>query len=240
MTDQLLHGLLAKYYDRLYSYRDYLDEAVKIQNLIIKYSPIEPSTILDVACGTGLHLKHLKDDFQCTGVDINKDILRIARKNTKGVVFKQADMKKLKLKKQFDVVTCLFSSIGYVKTFSYLNKTLKNFYNHLIKGGLVLIEPSQTRSFYTSGKPPITIYDGRDVKMTRINISKIKNNRVHLTMHIVVAEKGKEAKYFVDNHKLGLFGINETLKIMRNLGFKSKFLSNGLMNGRGMFIGIKK
>ena len=240
MTDQLLHGLLAKYYDRLNSYRDYLDEAVKIQNLIIKYSPIEPSTILDVACGTGLHLKHLKDDFKCIGVDISKDMLKIARKNVKGVVFKQADMKKLELKKQFDVITCLLSSIGYLKNNRYLNKTLKNFYEHLVKGGLILVEPSQARSFYVSGKPLITFYDGKDLKMTRLNKSKIRNNLAHLTMHIVIAEKGKEVKYFADNHKLGIFSISETLKIMRNIGFKSKFLANGLMNGRGLLIGIKK
>jgi ubiquinone/menaquinone biosynthesis C-methylase UbiE len=240
MTEQLLHGKLAKYYDRLYSYRDYLDEAVRIQNLIIKYSPKEPTTILDVACGTGLHLKHLKDDFSCTGVDISKDMLKIARKNAKGIVFKQADMKKLKLKKEFDVIICLLSSIGYSKTLGNFDKTIKNFYNHLTKGGLVLIEPSHEKSFYVSGKPNVTVYDGKDAKITRINISKSKPKTTLLTMHIVVAEKGKEAKYFVDNHKLGLFGIKETLKTMRNAGFKSKFLASGLMTERELLVGIKR
>ena len=105
MTDQLLHGVLAKYYDQIYSFRDYLDEAVRLQNLIIKYSPIEPLTILDVACGTGLHLKHLADDFSCIGIDISKDMLKIARKNTKGIIFKPGDMKKFHIKKEFDIIT---------------------------------------------------------------------------------------------------------------------------------------
>ena len=97
MTQQLLHGALSKYYDRLYSYRDYLDEAVRLQNLIIKHSLKEPETILDVACGTGLHLKHLSDDYLCTGVDISKDMLKIARKNAKGITFKQSNMKLMNL-----------------------------------------------------------------------------------------------------------------------------------------------
>ena len=240
MTQQLLHGSLSKYYDRLYSYRDYLDEAVRLQNLIIKHSLKEPKTILDVACGTGLHLKHLSDDYSCTGVDISKDMLKIARKNAKGITFKQSNMKLMNLKKEFDVIICLFSSIGYLKNIANLEKTLKNFSNHLTKGGIILIEPSCAKSFYLSGKPSVTVYDKKDAKITRINISKTKQNTAKLSMHIVIAEKGKDPKYYIDNHKLGLFGIKDTLKSMRNAGFKSKYLTNGLMSGRELLIGIKK
>jgi len=240
MTEQLLHGKLAKYYDHLNSFRDYLDEAVRLQNIIIKYSPKEPTTILDVACGTGLHLKHLKDDYSCTGIDISKDMLKIARKNTRGITFKQADMKKLKLKKEFDIITCLFGSIGYLKTQGYLKKTIINFYNHLTKGGLLLLEPSHSKSFYSSGKPSITVYNGKDTKITRINISKIQTSLSKLNMHIIIAEKGKEPNYFIDYHKLGLFTIKDTVKIIRNTGFKTKFLTNGLRVGRELIVGIKK
>ena len=92
MNKQLLHNKLAKYYDRVYSFKDYLDEAVRIQNLIIKYSEPGGNTLLDIACGTGLHLKHLKDDFSCTGIDISTAILKIARKNAKGVTGSSVDL----------------------------------------------------------------------------------------------------------------------------------------------------
>jgi len=240
MSKQLLHNQLAKYYDRVYSFRDYLDEAVRVQNLIIKYLETGGNTLLDVACGTGLHLKHLKDDFSCTGVDVSKAMLKIARKNVKGVTFKEADMKTLKLGKQFDVITCLLGSIGYVKTYSSLEKTIRNFYKHLKKGGVVLIEPSHVNSFYVKGEPRIAIYDGKDAKIARINVSKIRQATAVLNMHILIAERGKDAKYFVDRHELGLFGINNTLRIMKAAGLKSKYLKNGLMPGRELFVGIKK
>ena len=240
MNKQLLHNKLAKYYDRVYSFKDYLDEAVRIQNLIIKYSESGGNTLLDVACGTGLHLKHMNDDFSCTGVDISKAMLKIARKNAKGVAFKAADMKTLKLGKQFDTITCLLSSIGYAKTYSNLERTIKNFSKHLKKGGLVLIEPSHAKSVYITGEPRIATYDGRDVKIARINVTKIRQATAVLNMHIVIAERGKDAKYFVDEHELGLFGINNTLGIMKAVGLKSKYLKNGLMSGRELFVGIKK
>ena len=42
----------------------------------------------------------------------------------------------------YDVVLCLFSSIGYVKTKSNLNRAVKCMANHLTPGGILLIEPS--------------------------------------------------------------------------------------------------
>jgi ubiquinone/menaquinone biosynthesis C-methylase UbiE len=240
MSKQMLHNQLAKYYDKVYSFRDYLDEAVRLQNLIIKYSESGGNTLLDVACGTGLHIKHLKDDFVCTGVDVSKSMLKIARKNVKGVTFKEADMKTMRLKKQFDVITCMLGSIGYVKTPVSLEKTIQNFSKHLNKGGLSLIEPSHAKSFYVSGKPRIATYDGKDVKIARVNFTKVRQVTAVLNMHLLIAEKGKDAKYFVDKHELGLFGVNSTLKVMKAAGLKAKYLKTGLTTERGLFVGIKK
>lgn len=240
MSKQLLHNQLAKHYNRVYSFRDYLDEAVRLQNLIIKYSASRGNMLLDAACGTGLHLKHLKDDFVCTGVDISKSMLKIARKNVKGVTFKEGDMKTVRLGKQFDAIICMLSSIGYVKTTSNLEKTIRNFSKHLKKGGLALIEPSHAKSFYVRGEPRITTYDGKDAKIARVNFTRTRQATAVLSMHLLIAERGKDAKYFVDKHELGLFGVNSTIKIMKAAGLKSKYLKNGLMTGRELFVGIKK
>jgi ubiquinone/menaquinone biosynthesis C-methylase UbiE len=240
MSKQILHSNLAKYYDRLYSFKDYLDEAVRLQNLIMKYLESGGNSLLDVACGTGLHLKHLKDDFSCTGVDVSKSMLKIARKNAKGVIFKEADMKNLQLGKQFDVILCLLSSIGYVKTTAGLEKTIQNFFNHLKKGGIALIEPSYAKSAYVSGEPRVTSYDGKDVKIARINYTNFRQATAVLNMHMLISERGKDAKYYLDTHELGLFGINKTLRTMKEVGLKSKYLKNGLMPGRELFVGIKK
>jgi ubiquinone/menaquinone biosynthesis C-methylase UbiE len=240
MNEQLLHSSLAKYYDRVYSFKDYLDEVVRVQNLIMQYLESGGNTLLDVACGTGLHLKHLKDDFSCTGVDVSKAMLKIARKNALGVTFKEADMTTLKLGKQFDVITCLLSSIGYAKTHANLKRTILNFSKHLKKGGIALIEPSHANSFYVTGEPRITVYDGKDAKIARVNVAKIRQATAVLNMHILIAEKGKDAHYFTDVHELGLFGINKTIGMMKDAGLKSKYLKNGLMAGRELFVGIKK
>ena len=174
------------------------------------------------------------------GVDVSNEMLEFAKKNAKGVVFEQADMTELSLGKQFDVITCLFSSIGYVKTYSNLRKTIQGFAGHLKTGGVVLIEPWLTKSVFKEGYPGMETYNGSDIKIARLNVSKIRGNFSVLDMNYLVAERGKSVVHFVDRHELGLFEVDRTLAIMKKTGLQTKFLKKGLMTNRGLFVGVKQ
>lgn len=240
MKNQLLYTELAKYYDSIYHWKNYKKEANKIKRLISKYKKSDGKSLLDVACGTGNHLKFLKNNFSCIGIDINIGILKVTRKNVDNVIFKQANMINFNINKKFDVILCLFSSIGYVKTYSNLRKTIKNFARHLKKGGIAIIEPWFGKNEFKAGLPWMTTYDGKYIKIARLNVSKVKDNISILDMHYLIAEKNKDVKYFVDRHELGLFDIRKTLRIMKEDGFEVKFLKNALMKDRGILIGIKE
>jgi ubiquinone/menaquinone biosynthesis C-methylase UbiE len=240
MKKQLLYGELAKYYDLIYSFKDYRKEVSRIKALVLKYKKSRGRGLLDVACGTGHHLEYLKEEFSCTGVDISSEILKVARKNVEGVVFRQADMITLSFGRKFDVVTCLFSSVGYVKTYSNLRKTMRNFSKHLKKGGVVLVEPWFTKSTFIPGYPGMETYNSKEVKIARLNVSELRGKLSVMDMHYLIAEKNKGVKHFVDRHELGLFEIDQTLAIMKKAGFRAKFLKNGLMKDRGLFVGVKQ
>lgn len=83
-------------------------------------------------------------------------------------------------------------------------------------------------------------YDGEDIKIARLNISKIEGNLSVLDMHYLIAERNKEIKYYKDRHELGLFEVDRTLVFMKEVGLQSKFLKNGLMKDRGLYIGVKE
>jgi len=100
---------------------------------------------LDVACGTGNHIQFLKKYYKITGIDLNKDMLKIAKKKFPKLKFQQANMISFDLKNKFDFVTCLFSSIGYVKSYTNLKKTIASFSKHLKSGGVLIIEPYLTK-----------------------------------------------------------------------------------------------
>ena len=105
---------LAKYYDLIYHWKDYEIECSTIKELIKKYKKPEGNLLLDVGCGTGMHIKYFKDDFSCTGIDINSEMVEVAKSKVADVKFQQGDMINFSLKNSFDVILCLFSSIGYV------------------------------------------------------------------------------------------------------------------------------
>ncbi len=238
MKQQMLYREFAQYYDLLYAQKDYVREAAKLKRLIAKYKQSKGNTLLDVACGTGHHVKHLKGQFQCTGVDVNQDMLDMAKRNVKDVAFVNADMTTLNLGKTFDVITCLFSSIGYVKTLPKLRKTICNFAKHLKTGGVVLIEPWFTKATYHIGSPHMTTYDGKELKIARLAVSQVKGDISVIDMHYLVAERDKVVKHFVDRHEMSLFETDQTLQIMKEAGLKTRFLRNGLLRDRGIFVGV--
>jgi len=52
MADQAIYRDLAKYYDLIYTWKDYKKEANTIKQLIVAYKKTNGNTLLEVACGT--------------------------------------------------------------------------------------------------------------------------------------------------------------------------------------------
>lgn len=239
MIRQAIYRDLAKYYDLIYSFKNYKKETDKIKEQITKNCKSNGKMLLEVGCGTGKHASLLSDSFNVTATDISEDMLHIARFNYPGLDLRQADMSELKLGKKFDVILSLYSSIAYVKTKDKLKKTLQNFSAHLQKGGIVIFEPWFTKATYTVGIPSIKIYESDTVKIVRACVPKILNNLSIMDLNYLIAEKNKSVVHIIDRHEMGLFEVDETLQLMESSGMKAKYLKNGLMKNRGIYIGIK-
>ena len=54
---------------------------------------VRGKSVLDVACGTGGHLRYLKDWFEVTGLDIDPAMVAQARDNLPDVQLIEADMR---------------------------------------------------------------------------------------------------------------------------------------------------
>jgi ubiquinone/menaquinone biosynthesis C-methylase UbiE len=234
-----MYKQLAKYYDIIYSWKDYAMEAEKVYQLIDDLKKSGGNELLDAACGTGEHDKYLMDYYTVTGVDLNEKMLEIARKKNKKIKYIKGDMRSINLHKQFDAVVCLFSAIGHLLTYENLEKAIANFSRHLKKGGVLVIEPFVSPKAFTTGVPHSLYINEPDLKLVRMNVSRRKNGIAYLDFHFLVGDKSG-IKYYLDKQKLALFDEKKFLQIMNNNGFKSKFTKNGLMRDRGLFIGIKK
>lgn len=240
MEKKPIYKRLAKYYDLIYSWKNYKREAEKIIRLIKQHKKTPGNDLLEMGCGTGKHIEYFKNEFSVLGMDASKEMLNIARKNTKGASFKQGDMVNFDLDKKFDVIICIFSSIGYVKTYKRLTKTIENFSRHLKTGAIVIIEPWLTKSAYISGLTAMQTYSDDDIKIALLSVSKTQGNISIIDMNYLIAEKNKSVNHFIEHHELAMFEIDKILKIMKKCGLKSKFIKNGLMEKRGLCIGIKQ
>ena len=236
--EQTIFRSLAKYYDLFYSWKSYEKEAATICALIRAHKTSPGTDLLEVACGTGKHAQQLKDDFKIIGTDLNDAMLRIARQRCPGVTFRRADMVNLNLGRTFDVVLCLFSSIGYVKTRARLKRTLANFARHLKPGGVLIVEPWFTPAKFKTGAVTMITAGDDTVKMVRQSVSKVRGNVSIMDMHYLIAEKDKGVTHHVDRHELGLFEREDTLAFMREAGLQAQFLEEGLMRDRGLYVAV--
>ena len=60
-----------RYYDQIYAGKDYSVEAAYLREVIAAHQRSAGRRLLDVACGTGRHLEHLKTHFAAEGLDIS-------------------------------------------------------------------------------------------------------------------------------------------------------------------------
>jgi SAM-dependent methyltransferase len=130
----------AQFYDLLYHFKDNDDESAQVVEIIRQKHPFA-RTLLDVACGTGRHLEYLTKFYAAEGLDLNPDLLELARKRCPTTPFHRGDMASFDLKRGFDVILILFSAISYVKTVENFKCTINCVAKHLNPGGLLVVEP---------------------------------------------------------------------------------------------------
>src|SRR5579864_2877898 len=165
-----MFSVSAELYDAIYSFKDYSTESSKIRKLIEQERPGAKS-ILDVACGTAEHAKHLSVNFEIDGIDVEPKFIEIARAKNPAGNYSVADMRSFQLGKRYDIVQCLFSSIGYLLTPEDIVAALKCFRAHLAPGGVILVEPWLTPSAYKLGYPHMITVDQPNLKVCRMNVS---------------------------------------------------------------------
>ena len=228
-----------KYYDDIYSVmgKDYASEANKLQAFIQKHKLTAGNSLLDVACGTGTHAGLLSKYYQVEGTDVNADMLKVARKKHPEIRFSQSDMRSIDLDRKFDVITCLFSAIGYMKTKSDLQKAVKSMRRHLHPGGVLLIEPWFSNEQWNVGRVSTILVEKPDVKIFRMSRGGIRGRISLLEFHYLIGT-AKGIEHIVEHHEFGLFSHEEYMEAFIKAGLNVAQDPEGV-DGRGLYIGIK-
>jgi ubiquinone/menaquinone biosynthesis C-methylase UbiE len=227
----------ARFYDALYSWKDYAEETSRLVTLIRERNP-QARTLLDVACGTGKHLELLQEHFEVEGLDLDTDMLTIARQRLPDVPLHHGDMLEFDLSRRFDVLTCLFSSIAYSGTTERLGQAIQTMAAHVAPGGVLVVEPFFTPEQWTPGHPWALFVDEPDLKIARMDVAGPPKGRIAaLEFHYLVATPhGIES--FTELHEITLFTHEEHVEAFRFASLDPEHDPEGLM-GRGLYVAVK-
>ena len=197
-------GRHAELYDLFYAEKPYAEEAAFIHKCIQAHKP-GAKHLLELACGTGTHSLLLeKYGYHIIATDYSADMLARARVKAKSVNssvdFRQQDMCALDVpERPFDVVTCMFDSLGYVATNENITNVLSGIYNHLSSDGIFIFE------FWHAGA---MLKDYDPIRVRRFRIPEGEIERISET-HVDYKEQLCHVAYTIN--ELNTDGTYQTL-----------------------------
>jgi SAM-dependent methyltransferase len=237
----VLYGELAAVYDRIYEGKRYRAEAAELHRIARHVGRPSARSLLDVGCGTGRHLAEFRRWYEdLAGVDRSPAMLRVARDRLgAGVPLTVGDMRSFDLGRRFDVITCLFSAIGYLTTRRDRDRALAAFSRHLTPGGVLLVEGWILPDRWRDGSSHIQIYDGPELKIARVTSSSRRGDLSVLDMQYLVARSGGPVRHYRERHLNRLFSAQDTLGCLRRAGLRASVRKTGRWRDRGLFIGVR-
>jgi len=152
-------------------------------------------------------------------------MMDIAREKIPEMEFITGDMKKLDLKHEFDVITCLFSAINYHTSLEELENTLKLFYDHLKDGGILIFDLGFCTENWEEGRMFVDAAVEGNLQLARISQSRLKDGVFNANFVFLVKENGI-MDFEIDQHKLGVFPTMEVKKIVTKTGFENYIFSD--------------
>jgi SAM-dependent methyltransferase len=230
----------AHVYDLIYeaSGKDYAAESSVVHRLIQERNS-EARSLLDVACGTGGHLRHLQRWYTVTGTDLDPAMLDEARTHLPAAALVEADMRTLRLPATFDAVTCLFSSVGYLRDTGELGAAMAAMARHLNPGGVLVVDGwVRPDAWREGGASHVEVAERGDLKVVRVGRSRRHGDTTLLEMHHLIADD-TGIEHVVDRHELRLFSPVEYENALRGAGLVVEVVDSP-MEGRDRYLGIRK
>ncbi len=231
----------AHVYDLLYEAagKDYAAESAAIHDLVQARTP-GATCLLDVACGTGGHLVHLRRWYEVVGVDLDSAMLIEGRRRLPDVELVEGDMRRFRLDRTFDAVTCLFSSIGYMPSAADLDGAVATMAAHLRPGGVLVMDGWIEPEAWNDDQGVHMLTASNEVlSVARIGRSRRDGDKTFLDMHHLIGSRAG-IEHVVDVHEMTLFDAAQYESALRRAGLLDIDAVPSPMAGRWRYVGVRR
>ncbi len=217
-----LYSKLAQvYYEMYQELFDYKKEFMYYDKLLKKY---KCKKILEMGCGSGnLAPFFLKEGYDYVGLDLFKEMIKIAKKVEPKAKFLQGDMRNLKLYEKFDAVLITGRSFTYLTTNDDVMNTLKSIYRVLNKKGILIFDNFNAEKIIGMRKKKFTQkvkFKGKEYKRVSVKSPNLKTGWTeNWDATYYITEKGK-TKIIKDKSIVRAFTLDELALFLKLNNFE--------------------
>jgi SAM-dependent methyltransferase len=224
----------AQAYDLFYRDKDYRGEVEEIAQLVEVHCP-DARSVLDVGCGTGAHLAWFAERYErAEGIEPSARMIEEATIARPGLLIFPGDMRTFRHADRFDVVTSLFSAIGYMTTLVDLHLAIRNMAAHLTEGGVLVVEGWVEPDAWEGNRASSQAVVGDELVAARVMVSGREGEMSTIEMQYLFATVDG-IEHVEEVHRMGLFSGDQYRAAFEVAGLRYE-RADGL-TGRGIHIG---
>lgn len=196
---------------------------------LFKQHNINPTSILDLCCGTGTAVKNFSDKgYKIAGLDQSLSMLAVAKKKIKkkNVIFYHKELPKFRLidnrtgkQAKFDLVTSFYDSLNYMTTETKLKTAFKSVADHLVLDGHFIFDMNTPEALKTIWDE--NIYSGLKDDMAWIWRNEYDKSKKQAACYATFfKKKGKLWERFDETHIEQAYNNSTIKRLLKESGFK--------------------
>lgn len=215
----------AKYYDALYSDKDYASESRYVNDLLREYLGDKGLSILEFGSGTGRHAVELCDlGNEVLGVEPSPQMISLAKEHPKFRLI-EGDLRGVGVLGEFDACIAMFHVLSYLGSSEDLELAFRNAAKNLANGGIFVFDVwhapavlnigAEARSKQAKGQGFSILREA-----TSTHYPKEQQVNVHYSVEILNDDGSNDS--FEEDHPMKYYWPEELVDAATIAGFQQK------------------
>ena len=200
---------------------EYEEEVLSFRHHFQLHGISDGASVLHLGCGGGSIDYHLKKYYRVTGIDLSPAMIKQARALNPEVNYRLGDIRNRRLGQTFDAIL-LHDAASYMTTLSDLLSVYETAAAHLHPGGIMVSPPEELRTRFYQHRNRTTTRSLGDMTVTTLELDydPEPTDTWYETNFIFLIREAGELRIEMDTHRVGLFHLDEILKLMHQASFR--------------------